>query len=83
MEHDEIAAWTPLRISIHDSRSTPSNEGRMKTSNNESSVLPRAVLQATPMEDDGKMGEIDLEVGDVLSTSGACEREFKLNEGGR
>ena len=35
------------------------------------------------MEDDGKMGEIDLEVGDVLSTSGACEREFKLNEGGR
>jgi hypothetical protein len=86
LEHDTNTAWTPLRISIHDSRSTvessPHGNGRMKNSN-ESSVLPRAVVPATPMGDDGKMGEIDLEVGDVLSMEGGCEREFKLNEGGR
>ncbi|KAL7504824.1 hypothetical protein ACHAXN_002374 [Cyclotella atomus] len=85
LEHDTNTAWTPLRISIHDSRSTvessPHGNGRMKNSN-ESSVLPRAVVPATPMGDDGKMGEIDLEVGDVLSMEGGCEREFKLNEGG-
>lgn len=86
LDHNENTAWTPLRISIHDSRGTvessPHGNGRMKNSN-ESSVLPRVVSQAIPLGDDGKMGEIDLEVGDVLSMEGGCEREFKLNEGGR
>lgn len=44
-------------------------------------MLPRRILQAVPMESDGKMGEVDLEVADVLTGGG--EREFALHEGGR
>jgi hypothetical protein len=80
LEHDESAAWTPLRIGIYDSRS---GDGRTSWKNsNESSVMPRRIEEAVPAGGDAKMGEVDLEVGDLLS-GGSGEREFRLNEGGR
>ena len=54
---------------------------RLGKSSNESAVVPRRIPPAVPREEDGKMGEIDLEVADVLAGGG--EREYLLHEGGR
>ena len=51
----------------------------MKNSN-ESSILPRRMAQTVPEKGDGMMGEVDLEVGNLLRGG---PMEFQLNEGGR
>ena len=77
LDHDESAAWTPLRIGVYDRRTPTAQAGKPS---NESSVMSRIVEKATPLDEDSKMGEVDLEVGQILDHG---ETEFKFREGGR
>ena len=77
LDHDESTAWTPLRIGVHDRRTPTAQAGKPS---NESAVMSRIVETATPLDDDSKMGEVDLEVGQIIDNG---ETEFKFREGGR
>eukprot|EP00956_Cyclotella_meneghiniana_P011395 scaffold15972_cov73-Cyclotella_meneghiniana.AAC.5 len=76
LDHDESTAWTPLRIGVHDRRTPTAQAGKPS---NESAVMSRIVETATPLDDDSKMGEVDLEVGQIIDNG---ETEFKFREGG-
>jgi hypothetical protein len=81
VDYDEDQKWTPLRIAIYDSRDYLHNVNRMGA-NTDSVGRTRVVEGAVCSGRDGKMGEVDLEVGEILGVEGQ-EREFVLNEGGR
>ncbi|KAL3787226.1 hypothetical protein HJC23_004267 [Cyclotella cryptica] len=78
VEYDEIQQWTPLRITIRDSRE---HRFRRMRTNNDSSDVARVVHSAVSSSHDGKMGEVDVEVGEILNMDGQ-ERKCLLNEGG-
>lgn len=62
---------------MYDRRTPTAQAGKPS---NESSVMSRIVEKATPLDEDSKMGEVDLEVGQILDHG---ETEFKFREGGR
>lgn len=62
---------------MHDRRTPTAQAGKPS---NESAVMSRIVETATPLDDDSKMGEVDLEVGQIIDNG---ETEFKFREGGR
>lgn len=78
VEYDEAREWTPLRITIRDSREY--RHHKMRT-NNDSLNVRHLLKSAFSSSQDGRMGEVDVEVGEILSMDGQ-ELKCVLNEGG-
>ncbi len=83
LEHDESNGWTPLRITIHDGIAENllhhSKENISRNGGQPNAVLP---LPSRSAKEGTKMGEVDIEVGEILKMEGQ-EKKIDLNEGGR
>ncbi|KAL9189791.1 hypothetical protein ACHAXT_009466 [Thalassiosira profunda] len=90
VDHDADRAWTPLKIAIYDSRK--SAEKRMNPNRRRSDSVRSTELAALPVPrtfglpslyntGDPPMGEINLEVGEVLQMEGQ-EAKLELDTGG-
>ena len=76
VEHSTTKSWTPLRITIHDSRSKKSSDvGRHRSITNGSHDI--TVYKSS----DPVMGEVNVEVGEILRSEGQ-EVRLDLESGG-
>lgn len=87
IEHDESQSWTPLRITIFDCRHPPpppasahAHEGHASASVI-AQFLPRLPSSLGPASSDPMMGEVDVEVAEILSMAGQ-EVKLDLKQGG-
>ncbi|KAL7465132.1 hypothetical protein ACHAXS_005452 [Conticribra weissflogii] len=82
LEHDESNGWTPLRITVHDGIAENllhhSKENISRNGAQPNAVLP---LPSRSVKEGTKMGEVDIEVGEILKMEGQ-EKKIDLNEGG-
>lgn len=91
VDHDEDQAWTPLKIAVYDSRSSAEkrveNANRTTTTNTASigGIMPFSVTSRTLpslyKSSDPTMGEVSVEVGEVLRSEGQ-EAKLELEHGG-
>ena len=101
VEHDEDRAWTPLKITIYDSRAaaaTASSKSSSSSSSgsdkeNDSRLIVGSIAMTTTERNnilgvsslrkssDPTMGEVNVEVGEILGTEGQ-ELKLDLEQGG-
>lgn len=80
IEHDEDQAWTPLKITIYDSRSSAP---KSSTQNSDSLTMKMQHLAIPQLykSSDPMMGQVNVEVGGILGMEGQ-EVKLDLGEGG-
>lgn len=84
LDHDESQSWTPLRITVYDSRSGgPDDDGEQP--NGKAAQMGNIVTRSLSLHssnDDQMMGEANVEVGEILGMEGQ-ELTLELEHGGR
>lgn len=84
IEHDESKSWTPLRVTIFDCRTPPSFLSSAHAHEGSDSLLSDSIPRLPSLghaSSDPMMGEVDVEVGEILDVDGQ-EVKLELNEGG-
>jgi len=82
LDHDEKQAWTPLKITIYDSRASASIKNpRVQRTDSTISPYDEEPVPILCNDSDPTMGEVNVEVGDILGREGQ-EAKFQLEHGG-